>query len=554
MTNRGSEFDTTAPEFKVVASGDNIVYRWLNLMQEASGLPTTNPDSDAFRLRLSNTTLSNSLLRGIVSGISSQGNLYTLNATFQFKEDDAEQSAFEFIIPGRPSGRRFRPPRSFVDLMTTRMPMPTTPISSSELHIALSKRLNDDEFTVSLDQDEDLIAIEAQKDPTLNQITSYVQISYDPSAGALCSLFMESELDPTIQAFERKYQTFAVLTKHVLDAIYQTKGEAPPGRTIKIEPPRDTEAQIKRSESIIKMHKKQLDAAGLGGDGEMDKEIDAKIVFEGKPSETFDDVGGQQKAKDELQTLAYSLKDPEIFRRWGTYPPRRILMHGPPGTGKTLLARALANSAEAGIFVVEIADIVHSLYGRSERFIQRVFDRAREQTPVILFFDELDALATHRQNADNVTSRIVNVFLTNLDGMRDREDNIMVVGSTNRLEAIDRALLRAGRFDVLVEVPLPDVADREEILKIHMGKAINRAGGRRLFSEDFDLKELVKATPSFSGADIMEVVRRALNKKVRSELEGQTVKFLTTDEVIEEIKNYESVRIAKGRVGFSIPQ
>lgn len=535
-----SETIQPAQEIKVVASKGNIAYEWIDLIREASELPILPEERQS--LRLCKASINNSLLESVDAAVLTTGNRYALAISFEFKDTDQE-------IPPKNDGT---PLSVFGIFARTGMPPQPLLITSSELRTALEQRLNTEEFRMSIDEeDENRIIIDKKNDPELGDNFS-IELSSD-FRGTTCTLAIESDFDQTVQAFEQKYQTFGVLAEQVAGAIYQAKGETPPSKTITLEPPKDTEVQMKKYRNLIEMRKKQLSAAGFDNDADMDREIDERIVFEGRPLETFDDIGGQGKAKDELQTLAYSLKDPEIFKRWGTYPPRRILLYGPPGTGKTLLARALANSAEAGIFVVEIADIVHSLYGRSERFIQRVFDRAREQAPVILFFDELDALATHRQSSDSVTSRIVNVFLTNLDGMREREDNVMVVGSTNRLEAIDTALLRAGRFDVLVEVPLPNAADREEILKIHMERAIERAGGNtQLFSPFVDLKKIVDITDHFSGADIMEVIRRALNKKVRSELEGQAANPLTTEELTTEINNYEAVRIAKEnrKMGF----
>jgi AAA+ superfamily predicted ATPase len=236
----------------------------------------------------------------------------------------------------------------------------------------------------------------------------------------------------------------------------------------------------------------------------------------GDPEAAFDEVGGLEEAKRELQAICLALRDPEAYRRWGARPPKGVLLFGPPGTGKTLLARCLAQAAGARFIHVRAADITSKWYGEAERRMQLVFDRARRETPAVLFFDEIDAIARDRDGSHEATHRVVSTLLENMDGLQELQ-GVVVVAATNRPEAVDPALLRPGRFDRLVEVPLPDREARGAIFRVHMGRA-ERQAGRSLF-EPLDgaaWNRLLDVTEGFSGAEIAETVRRALEEKVRA--------------------------------------
>jgi ATPase family protein associated with various cellular activities (AAA) len=231
---------------------------------------------------------------------------------------------------------------------------------------------------------------------------------------------------------------------------------------------------------------------------------------------SFADVGGQDAARAELETICLAVKQPDAFRAWGARPPHGVLLYGPPGTGKTLLARALAHEAGARFLHVRATDVVSKWYGEAERRMQQAFDRARAEAPAVIFFDEIDALARSRELSHEATHRIVSTFLENMDGLREVE-GVIVLAATNRPEAVDDALLRPGRFDRLVEVPLPGPGDRRAIFRVHMRRA-ERKAGRELFEEPDEPRwaALLDATGGFSGADVAETVRRALEAKVRS--------------------------------------
>ena len=244
---------------------------------------------------------------------------------------------------------------------------------------------------------------------------------------------------------------------------------------------------------------------------------------------SFADVGGQDDAKTELEMICLAVRDPAAFAAWGSRPPRGILLYGPPGTGKTMLARALARESGARFIHLRATDIVSKWYGEAERKLQQAFDSARRDRPAVMFFDEIDAIARSRDDAHEATHRIVSTFLENLDGLQ-QVDGVIVLAATNRPEAVDEALTRPGRFDRLVEVPLPSATGRRNIFEIHMSNAEAKAG-RRLFEAvaETDWQALIGATAGFSGADIAEAVRRVLEMRVRS---GETSGVISAAELI----------------------
>jgi transitional endoplasmic reticulum ATPase len=275
--------------------------------------------------------------------------------------------------------------------------------------------------------------------------------------------------------------------------------------------------------------------------------LKGKIEIE-KPNVKFDDIGGQSGAKKEIEGLAFALKNPDLYKKWGTKPPKGIILYGPPGTGKTLIAKALASQADARFFHVEASDIASKWYGESEQIVKSIFELANgtgENT--IIFFDEVDAIAPERKGSHEATHRVVSTLLENMDGMASN-NNVMVVASTNRLDSIDPALLRAGRFDRWVEVPLPDEEGRKQIFGIHMNKA-GEVAGRNLF-DNVNLDAIVPKAEKSSGADIAEIIRRTLEEKVRQEGMGMQPGEVTTEDILREMKNYERVKETKRTMGF----
>jgi hypothetical protein len=249
----------------------------------------------------------------------------------------------------------------------------------------------------------------------------------------------------------------------------------------------------------------------------------------GEDAISFADIGGQDDARAELEMICLAVRDPAAFAAWGSRPPRGILLYGPPGTGKTMLARALARESGARFIHLRATDIVSKWYGEAERKLQQAFDWARSDRPAVMFFDEVDAIARSRDDAHEATHRIVSTFLENLDGL-EAVEGVIVLAATNRPEAVDDALTRPGRFDRLVEVPLPSDSGRRSIFEIHMSNA-ERKARRQLFEEPTDAgwTALIDATGGFSGADIAECVRRVLEVRIRG---GATSGVISVDELI----------------------
>jgi hypothetical protein len=321
---------------------------------------------------------------------------------------------------------------------------------------------------------------------------------------------------------------FCDLLDAVVAAMYQAQGLPVPPASVRLRP---SATSVQGAVNGIRRATRSALSRVPGGGGPGELFDPALGVGAGEEPTTFADVGGQDDARAELETICLAIRQPDAFRAWGARPPRGVLLYGPPGTGKTLLARALAHEAGARFLHVRATDVVSKWYGEAEQRVQQAFDRARADAPSVIFFDEIDALARDRDQAHEATHRMVSTFLENLDGLRD-VDGVIVLAATNRPAAVDDALLRPGRFDRLVEVPMPGRAGREAIFRVHMRRAEARAG-RLLFGE-LDQERwdaLLDASDGFSGADVAETVRRALEARVRS---GATAGRIEAAELLSE--------------------
>ena len=236
------------------------------------------------------------------------------------------------------------------------------------------------------------------------------------------------------------------------------------------------------------------------------------------PNVSWSDVGGLDDARERLREgVELPLKDPDAFRRIGIRPAKGFLLYGPPGTGKTLLAKAVAREAQANFIATKSSDLLSKWYGESEQQIARLFARARQVAPTVIFFDELDSLVPARGGGlgePQVTERVVNTILAEMDGLEELQ-SVVVIGATNRPNLIDPALLRPGRFDELIYVSVPDYGGRLRILGIH-------TEGMPL-APDVDLPSLARRTERFTGADLEDLVRRAGLIALRGSLQAQQV-------------------------------
>jgi transitional endoplasmic reticulum ATPase len=247
------------------------------------------------------------------------------------------------------------------------------------------------------------------------------------------------------------------------------------------------------------------------------------------PTVRWDDVGGLDDAQMRLKEgVELPLKDPDAFRRLGIRPAKGFLLYGPPGTGKTLLAKAVAREAEANFIATKSSDLLSKWYGESEQQIARLFARARQVAPCVIFIDELDSLVPARGGGlgePQATERVVNTILSEMDGLEELQ-SVVVIGATNRPNLIDPALLRPGRFDELIYVGVPDQAGRRRILAIQTEKMP--------LATDVDLGEIAARTERYTGADLEDVVRRAGLVALRQSLDTRAVTMAHFEEALAE--------------------
>ncbi len=249
------------------------------------------------------------------------------------------------------------------------------------------------------------------------------------------------------------------------------------------------------------------------------------------PDIKWDDIGGLESAKQELQeAVEWPLKYPESFEKFGVRPPRGVLIYGPPGTGKTLLAKAVANESDANFIAVKGPELLSKWVGESEKGVREVFRKARQTAPTVIFFDEIDSIASTRGGSSTdsgVTQRVVNQLLTEIDGLEELQD-VAVIAATNRVDIIDPALTRPGRFDRHVKVDDPDENARVAIFKVHTAKMP--------LADDVDLEALAKRTEGFVGADIEAVCREAVMLTLRESLESEKVDMKHFKEAMKKVK------------------
>ncbi|MFC0408952.1 CDC48 family AAA ATPase [Roseomonas elaeocarpi] len=249
------------------------------------------------------------------------------------------------------------------------------------------------------------------------------------------------------------------------------------------------------------------------------------------PNTTWEDVGGLEETRTQLRDgIELPLRNPEAFRRLGIRPAKGFLLFGPPGTGKTLMAKAVAREANANFIATKSSDLLSKWYGESEQQVSRLFARARQVAPTVIFIDEIDSLVPARGGSMGepaVTERVVNTILAEMDGLEELQ-SVVVIGATNRPNLLDPALLRPGRFDELVYVPVPDEAGRRHILGIQTRDMP--------IADDVDLDDLARRTQGYTGADLGDVVRRAGLLALRGDINSPAVGRSQFDQALREAR------------------
>ena len=256
-------------------------------------------------------------------------------------------------------------------------------------------------------------------------------------------------------------------------------------------------------------------------------------IYVQKPNVKWEDVGGMSKVKKELQEIIYyTLKNPEKMEEYGLTPIKGVLLYGPPGTGKTLLAKAVATEANANFIAINGPEILSKWVGESERAIRELLKKARQNSPTVVFIDEIDSIAPKRSEDDptRVGERLVSTLLTELDGIKSNR-KILILGATNRLDMIDPALLRPGRFDRVIEIKPPNKEDRLEILKIHTKKMP--------LDEDVNLEQIAEITEGFTGAQLSDIARKAALQALRNNTKVKQEYFI---KAIEESKEKTNIK------------
>ncbi len=273
--------------------------------------------------------------------------------------------------------------------------------------------------------------------------------------------------------------------------------------------------------------------------GDLTGRVETKI----RPSVTFDDIGGAREAKAALRGFAFALTKPDLYAEWGITPPKGVLLYGPPGTGKTKLAHALATASGAIFYHLKLTNLTSKFGANTGELLQEILRIAMGEGKAVLFLDEAEALSLEHllppPAAREASARLVAALCEKLDAV-DGAARVLVVAATTRTDALDPALVAPGRLDHLIEVALPDADGQREILELIRGRTEKNAG-RQLF-ETIDYRKVLPVMGGMSGADISVIVKRALEAKVHQAADGVAASAVTTDNLLDAIDGYKSVR------------
>ncbi len=285
--------------------------------------------------------------------------------------------------------------------------------------------------------------------------------------------------------------------------------------------------------------------------GEKFGDLTGRVEVKLKPDTTFGQIGGLAEAKAIVRSFATALTNPELYRNWGITPPKGVIMYGPPGTGKSMLARALATESEAIFYHLKLLNLTSKFGPNTGELLQEILGVAKEQGKGVVFLDEADALSLEHllpaAQAREASARLVAALCEKLDGIAPFS-RIVVLAATNRTDSVDASLVQPGRLDRLVEVTLPDGPAQHEILELTRAQA-EAAAGRPLFA-DLDYRSVLPPMGGMNGAEIAEVLRRALEQKVHAASLGKDNGLVTTQDLLQQIDAYRRIRAVVEKIRY----
>jgi ATP-dependent 26S proteasome regulatory subunit len=281
--------------------------------------------------------------------------------------------------------------------------------------------------------------------------------------------------------------------------------------------------------------------------GDLTGRVETKI----RPGISFEDVGGLQSAKEALRGFSHALTNPHLYTEWGIAPPRGILLYGPPGTGKATLTRALATESSAIFYHLKLMNLTSKFGANTGELLQEILRIASGEGPGVLLLDQAEALSLEHllppPQAREASARLVAALCEKLDGV-EPSARLLVVGATSRTDSIDPALVAPGRLDHLIEVALPDAAAQQEILELIRAR-IERDAERTVFGT-IDYRKILPAMGGMSGADISEILRRAIEAKVHLAAGGAEASPVSTDDLLDAIDAYKRVRSVVEKIRY----
>lgn len=355
-------------------------------------------------------------------------------------------------------------------------------------------------------------------DPSSKTKLGYAQILYRKEDYSKCIVVLEelADVDPSFGVFLLLAKA-SLREENIASAIqfYQKALELNPNYQDE-----ELDSKLRLSNTTIE-------------DFEEDEDDESNSYFIQKPLINFDDVGGMENIKKEIDLkIIQPLKHPDIYKAYGKKTGGGILLYGPPGCGKTYIAKATAGQVNAKFISVSLNDILDMWMGNSEKNLNKIFEIARANTPCVLFFDEIDALGASRNDMKQSSTRqLINQFLQELDGLESNNDGILILGATNTPWHLDTAFRRPGRFDRIIFMPPPDEKARESIFRLKLAEKP---------TEGIDYQFLAKKTPEYSGADIEALIDIAIEGKLEEALKEGVPKPIVTKDLVKAIKKHNS--------------